>query len=105
MLEVPSIVALRRLRESVVSSDEDAYAPLAELPIDRRCRVDDALHLSSNFRIAPKTELLALIKRAVDDPDCRPNEDPVLCRLQHVDRFFVCRLAVINHVHATTNSS
>src|SRR3984885_15529433 len=105
MLEIPRVVALGRLGESVVSSDEDAHAPLAKFLIHSGCRVDHALHLPPDFGIAVEAELLTLIERAVDNPDRRPHENSILHGLQHVDRFLVRRFTVIDNVTSATNGS
>src|ERR1700727_1732004 len=98
MLEVPSIVSLRGLGKSVVSSDQDAHPSLAEFCVDRGRGFNHALHLPSNFGISMETELFSFVERAVDDADSRSNKYPILHRLQQVDRFLVRRFTVVDHV-------
>src|SRR5580693_3763489 len=45
VLEIASVVTLRRLGESVVSSNKDSNAALAQFRVDRSRRIDDSLHL------------------------------------------------------------
>src|ERR1700722_15125953 len=104
MLQVAGVVSLRRLSESVVSPYENAHTPLAKFGIDRSRRIDRALHLASYFGIAIKAKLLTFVERAVNDANCRPDKHAILGRLEHIDRFFVRRFAVIDHIYPTANS-
>src|SRR5579862_2786725 len=103
MLQVARIVTLRRLRETIVSTNENADAALAQLSIDGSRTVNRALHLSTHFRVAIKAEFLPFIKRAVDDADRRTNKDAIFRRLQHVDCFLIRRLTVVDHVDTVAN--
>src|ERR1700692_4510783 len=105
MLQVAGVVSLRRLSESVVSPYENAHTPLAQFGIDRSRRIDGALHLTSYFGVAIEAKLLTFVERAVNDANCRSDKNAILGRLQHVDRFLVCRFAVIDHVDSAANSA
>ena len=35
----------------------------------------------------------------------RPNDDTMLCGLEHIERFFISKIAMINAIHAGSNST
>src|SRR5882757_7514785 len=51
-----------------------------------------------------EAERLSLVKRAVDDTDGWADEDAILGGLEHVDRFLICRFAMIDDINTATNS-
>ncbi len=99
MLDIARILALRRAGKPVVAADDHADAALLHLRI--RPRRGGQAKFDAVAHAGMQRALRRLMHRGVQQTDRRADEHAVLHRLQHVQRFLVRVLAVVDHVHPT----
>jgi hypothetical protein len=98
MPDVAGVLAHRRQLEPIVSADHHLHAALSHLLVGAASRFELARQMHFLDYVARHPDRVALEDRVVHEPEGGTDDDPVLRRLQHVERLFIGEIAVIDAI-------
>src|ERR1700674_583500 len=98
MFDIASIGPLRHPGETVIPADHDADTAIAHLLIGTLAIFHHTVHTHGACGLVANAPCGGFVQRIVDESNGGTDEHPVFVGLEQIERFFIGKLAVVDHV-------